>query len=184
MRGLGANEFIGLNLLQFAFELSDQRCLTTSLLHHHTKSTVFFMDGWEIIIQKHASLVGNVELWGEWERGILDPERKVLFPIHKLAEAGRQQIIKSLLHSGINVHELDEDNWTPADIAARYHHKELEELLRKDYPGRDLTMHKYHHPSTFINVYDGPELMASPTEEPSLSSVLGFWFLCCTMICY
>ncbi|PNP74481.1 hypothetical protein FNYG_12104 [Fusarium nygamai] len=172
MRGLGVTEFIGLNLLKFAFELSDQRCLTTLLLHHHTKSTVFFMDGWESIIQKHASLVSNVELWDEWERGILDPKRKVLFPIHKLAEAGRQEMIKSLLHSGINVHELDEDNRTPTDIAARYHHKELEELLRKDYPHRDLTMHKYRHPSTFINVYHGPELTASPTEEPSLSFVL------------
>ncbi|KAF5624086.1 serine threonine phosphatase 6 regulatory ankyrin repeat subunit A [Fusarium tjaetaba] len=154
IRGLGATKFIGLNLLQFAFELSDQRCLTTLLLHHHTKSTVFFMEGWESIIQKHASLVGNVELWDEWER------------------AGRQEMIKSLLHSGINVHELDEDNWPPAGIAARYHHKELEEFLRKDYPDRDLAMHKYRHPSTFINVYDGPELTASPAKEPSLSFVL------------
>ncbi|KAG5809910.1 hypothetical protein H9Q74_005626 [Fusarium xylarioides] len=110
MRGLGATECVGLNLLEYAFERSDERCLTTLLLHHHTKSTVFFMDGWETIIQKHASLVDNVELWGEWERGILDPKRKVLFPIHKLAEASQQDTIKSLLHSSINVHELDEDN--------------------------------------------------------------------------
>ncbi|KAF5574566.1 serine threonine phosphatase 6 regulatory ankyrin repeat subunit A [Fusarium pseudoanthophilum] len=123
-------------------------------------------------VVKHASLVCNVELWDEWERGILGPKRKVLVPIHKLAEAGRQEMIKSLLHSGINVHELDEDNWTPADIAARYHHKELEELLRKDYPDRDPTMHKYRHPSTFINVYHGSELTTSPTKEPSLSFVL------------
>ncbi|KAG5779917.1 hypothetical protein H9Q73_006445 [Fusarium xylarioides] len=173
MRGLGATECVGLNLLEYAFERSDERCLTTLLLHHHTKSTVFFMDGWETIIQKHASLVDNVELWGEWERGILDPKRKVLFPIHKLAEAGRQDTIESLLHSGINVHELDEDNWTPADVAARYHHKELEELLGKSDPDRDLAIHKYCQPSTFINVYQGPGLTTSPTKEPSLSFVLG-----------
>ncbi|KAF4475773.1 Serine threonine- phosphatase 6 regulatory ankyrin repeat subunit A [Fusarium agapanthi] len=142
MRGLGATECDGLNLLEFAVEKSDQRCLTTLLLHCHSKAIVFFMGGWETIIPKHASLVGNVELWDEWERGILDLTRKVLRPIHKLAEAGPQEIIESLLHSGMNVHELDEDNWTPADIAARYHHKELDELLRKDDPDRDLAIHK------------------------------------------
>ncbi|RBA22313.1 hypothetical protein FPRO05_00660 [Fusarium proliferatum] len=172
-RGLGATDCDGLNLLEFAFERSDQRCLTTLLLHHHTKSAVFFMDGWEIIIQKHASLVNNLELWHEWERSILDPKRKVLFPIHKLAEAGRQEAIESLLHSGMNVHELDGDNWTPADVAAGYHHKELEELLRKDDPNRKLAMHKYCQPSTFINVYQGPEITTSSTKEPSLSFVLG-----------
>ncbi|CVL09843.1 uncharacterized protein FPRN_13401 [Fusarium proliferatum] len=172
-RGLGATDCDGLNLLEFAFERSDQRCLTTLLLHHHTKSAVFFMDGWEIIIQKHASLVNNLELWHEWERSILDPKRKVLFPIHKLAEAGRQEAIESLLHIGMNVHELDGDNWTPADVAAGYHHKELEELLRKDDPNRKLAMHKYCQPSTFINVYQGPEITTSSTKEPSLSFVLG-----------
>ncbi|KAF5569527.1 serine threonine phosphatase 6 regulatory ankyrin repeat subunit A [Fusarium phyllophilum] len=177
MHELGATECDGLNLLEYAFERSDERsderCLTTLLLHHHSKSTVFFMDGWETIIQKHASLVDNVKLWGEWERGILDPKRKVLFPIHKLAEAGRQDTIELFLHSGMNVHELDEDNWTPADIAARYHHKELEELLGKGDPDRDLAIHKYYQPSTIINIYQGPGLTTSPTKEPSLSFILG-----------
>jgi ankyrin repeat protein len=184
--GLGATKCDDLNLLEFAFERSDQRCLTTLLLHHHTKSTVFFMGGWERIVQKHASLVGNLELWDEWERAILDPKHKVRFPIHKLAEAGRQERIESLRRSGMNVHELDEDNWTPADTAARYHHKELEELLRKDNPARDLAIHKYSEPSTFINVYEGPELttLLCDAEEPFLSFVLGWWFLYCAMAWY
>ncbi|SCO90430.1 uncharacterized protein FRV6_14558 [Fusarium oxysporum] len=174
MRGLGAAKCDGLNVLEFAFELSHSSCLTTLLLHHHTKPTVFFMSGWERIVQKHASLVDSVELWEEWERAVLDPKHKLRFPIHKLAEAGRQERIEALRHSGMNVHELDEDNWTPADVAARFHHKELEELLRKDNSTRDLTTHKYCEPSTFINVYEGPELTTSPchTERPSLSFIL------------
>ncbi|EWZ81514.1 hypothetical protein FOWG_14519 [Fusarium oxysporum f. sp. lycopersici MN25] len=174
MRGLGAAKCDGLNLLEFAFELPYPSCLTTLLLHHHTKPTVFFMSGWERIVQKHASVVDSVELWEEWERAVLDSKHKLRFPIHKLAEAGRQERIEALRHSGVNVHELDEDNWTPADVAARFHHKELEELLRKDNSTRDLTTHKYREPSTFINVYEGPELMASPchAERPSLSFIL------------
>ncbi|RKK71337.1 hypothetical protein BFJ69_g11092 [Fusarium oxysporum] len=174
MRGLGAAKCDGLNLLEFAFEQSHPRCLTTLLLHHHTKSTVFFMSGWERIVQKHASLVDSVELWEEWERAVLDPKHKLRFPIHRLAEAGRQERIEALRHSGVNVHELDEDNWTPADVAARYRHKELEELLRKDDSTRDLTTHKYCEPSTFINVYEGPELTTSPchAERPSFSFIL------------
>ncbi|EMT71020.1 Serine/threonine-protein phosphatase 6 regulatory ankyrin repeat subunit A [Fusarium odoratissimum] len=174
MRGLGAAKCDGLNLLEFAFEQSHPRCLTTLLLHHHTKSTVFFMSGWERIVQKHASLVDSVELWEEWERAILNPKHKLRFPIHRLAEAGRQERIEALRHSGMNVHELDEDNWTPADVAARYRHKELEELLRKDISTRDLTTHKYCEPSTFINVYEGPELTTSPchAERPSFSFIL------------
>ncbi|KAK2931230.1 SPRY domain [Fusarium oxysporum f. sp. vasinfectum] len=174
MRGLGAAKCDGLNLLEFAFEQSHPKCLTTLLLHHHTKSTVFFMSGWERIVQKHASLVDSVELWEEWERAVLDPKHKLRFPIHRLAEAGRQERIEALRHSGMNVHELDEDNWTPADVAARYRHKELEELLRKDDSTRDLTTHKYCEPSTFINVYEGPELTTSPchAERPSFSFIL------------
>ncbi|KAH7154391.1 ankyrin repeat-containing domain protein [Fusarium sp. MPI-SDFR-AT-0072] len=167
--GLGAAKCDGLNLLEFAFKLSDPRCLTTLLLHHHTKSTVFFMTGWERIVQKHASLVDSVELWEEWERAILDPKHKVRYPIHKLAEAGRKERIESLRRSGMNVHELDEDNWTPADVAARYHRKELEELLRKDDP-----VHKYCELSTFINVYEGPQLSTSTRylQEPPPSFIL------------
>ncbi|KAF5624572.1 serine threonine phosphatase 6 regulatory ankyrin repeat subunit A [Fusarium sp. NRRL 52700] len=170
MRGLGATECDGLNLLEFAFERSDQTCLTTLLLHRHSKSTVFFMGGCKTIIPKHANLDGNVKPWDEWERGILDPKRKVLCPIHKLAEAGRQERTESLLHHGMNVHERDEGSRTPADNAARYHHKELKDLRRKDNPDRDLTIHKYSQLCTFINVYHGPEHVNVPPTAEGMGS--------------
>ncbi|KAF5605623.1 serine threonine phosphatase 6 regulatory ankyrin repeat subunit A [Fusarium pseudocircinatum] len=181
VRGLGATKCDDLNLLEFAFEKSDQKCLTALLLHHHTKSVVFFTAGWERIVQKHASLVDNVELWEEWERAILDPKHKVRYLIHKLAEAGRKEKIESLRQSGMNVHELDEDNWTPADIAARYHHKELEQFLRKDDP-----VHRCRRPSTFINVYEGPKLSISPYEsqESPRSFILGRLFLYAVFVYY
>ncbi|KAF9772111.1 hypothetical protein IL306_010228 [Fusarium sp. DS 682] len=156
----------GFSLLEYALENADEDCLRELLFHHHTKSAMLSLSGWERIVQKYASMINELKIWDEWDDAITDEANSVQFPVHKLAAAGRIEKIESLRDSGSILNGLDEDNWTPADVARRYHHKELERILLEVNPNkRDLSITPYREPSDFINLSEESKLTSPPCSN-------------------
>ncbi|MAD25531.1 MAG: hypothetical protein CMO44_15325, partial [Verrucomicrobiales bacterium] len=49
--------------------------------------------------------------------------------IHDAAESGDLSIVQTLINTGIDVNQKNEDGWTPLHIAASKNHREIVELL-------------------------------------------------------
>ncbi|KAF4999887.1 hypothetical protein FGRMN_2125 [Fusarium graminum] len=143
---LGTIDRFGRNIAQFALERVGKACLTVLLLHEKTGSATFSNCGWERVFQSRPNLVEDEAVLGAFER---------------LAQLGRYDKIKSLLANDKNSLGLDEDGWTPADVAGRYGYKDLEGLIRPHEPARDMDVIPYCEPSTFISLFKGPEIKTS-----------------------
>ncbi|RGP78251.1 serine threonine- phosphatase 6 regulatory ankyrin repeat subunit a [Fusarium longipes] len=146
------------NFAEFALSRYKE-CLTVLLLHEKTRLAIFSTTGWEQIFRKYSG--SDVIVWDAIERAICEDKNAVKFPVHSLAQLGRSDKIQSLRVSGKNVCELDQDGWTPADIAGRYGHKNLEAFLRPHEPTRDIDTSPYREPSTFISLFDRPKIVQS-----------------------
>ncbi|KAF4954261.1 hypothetical protein FGADI_5386 [Fusarium gaditjirri] len=145
------------NLLEFAYEESDEGCIKALLLHPEARSSKLLTSAWKRIIQQHS----HSKEMAEWEDAILDPKNKVPYPFHELAELGRLQRFQSLLQNNKIRHEFDDDHWTPGDVARKYGHNDLEAFLCQHEPTRDFRVDPYAEPSIFISLFEGPELESS-----------------------
>ncbi|RSL87189.1 hypothetical protein CEP51_002361 [Fusarium floridanum] len=76
--------------------------------------------------------------------------------LHFLAQVGDTSTLEQLLEAGANVSHLDKDNWMPSDIADRYGHRALGDLLREHLAkggAEPLEEPSYRVPTTFWDVY-------------------------------
>ncbi|KAF0640929.1 hypothetical protein FPSE5266_00694 [Fusarium pseudograminearum] len=163
------------NILEFACDEFDEGCIKTLLLHPEAKSPKFLTSAWKRIVKKQSDIESMAGLVCEWEDMILNPENNVPFPLHELAEVGRLERFQSRLQNDKRRYEFDDNGWTPADVASRYGHNALAALLCKDKPSRDLSEDPYAEPSTFVNLFRGPELESSkcPSHDQCFHEVLG-----------
>lgn len=162
------------NILEFACDNSDDGCIKTLLLHPEAKSPKFLTSAWKRIVKKRSDIESVAGLVCEWEDMILNPENNVPFPLHELAEVGRLERFQSRLQNDKRRYEFDDNGWTPADVASRYGHNALAALLCKDKPSRDLSEDPYAEPSTFVNLFRGPELESSkcPSHDQCFHEIL------------
>ncbi|KAF5228499.1 hypothetical protein FAUST_11046 [Fusarium austroamericanum] len=149
------------DLLEFACRESDEDCIKMLLLHPETKSSKFLTSAWKRAIQQPSRKEEMDWFVHEWEGAILEPQNNVPFPLHELAEVGRLERLQSLLQDDERRYEFDDNGWTPADVASRYGHNELAASLRQNNPPRDNNVNPYAEPSTFVNLFRGPELESS-----------------------
>ncbi|CAG2009707.1 unnamed protein product [Fusarium graminearum] len=149
------------DLIEFACRESDRHCIETLLLHPEAKSSKFLTSAWKRAVQQPSRIADMTWFVHEWEVAILEPQNNVPFPLHELAEVGRLETFHSLLQDEKLHHQFDDNGWTPADVASRYRHNDLAEFLRKNEPPRDVKVDPYAEPSTFVNLFRGPELETS-----------------------
>ncbi|CAG1975297.1 unnamed protein product [Fusarium graminearum] len=149
------------DLIEFACRESDRHCIETLLLHPEAKSSKFLTSAWKRAVQQPSRIADMTWFVHEWEVAILEPQNNVPFPLHELAEVGRLETFHSLLQDEKLHHQFDDNGWTPVDVASKYRHNDLAEFLRKNEPPRDVKVDPYAEPSTFVNLFRGPELETS-----------------------
>ncbi|XEV01294.1 hypothetical protein FSHL1_006581 [Fusarium sambucinum] len=147
--------------LEFACQRSNEDCVRSLLVHPEATTPMFLTSVWKRAVQQPSRIESMPWFVHEWEDAILDPLNNVPFPLHELAEVGRFERCQSLLQTNQLHHELDDNGWTPADVASRYGHHELAVFLRQDEPERNLSEDHYVKPSTFINLFKGSDLVSS-----------------------
>ncbi|KAI1503601.1 hypothetical protein F5X99DRAFT_406916 [Biscogniauxia marginata] len=139
--------------LQFAIKNSNDACLKVLLLK--AGSDRFSDPELDGLIRWLSSSKVEKVVWDALGKRLLHSKqaRETRLSLHRLAEAGQEDILFLLLDNSdvYDLNELDEDGWTPADVAGKHGHPELEEKLEKHpkFRIRDANTKPYPQPSTF-----------------------------------
>ncbi|KAF4336100.1 serine threonine phosphatase 6 regulatory ankyrin repeat subunit A [Fusarium beomiforme] len=163
--GLRISNISRLDPVRYAIEQSSRYCLMELLRHPNAGPAILSASDWETIPKEEEDPIDQARIWEEWENAVLDSNRGVKLPYHKLAEAGRHTKLQSLCTQGLKVHERDPDGWTPADIAGRHGYKTLEEFLRRHQIESGLRDQPYRFPSKLVNLFRGPEFVRRPCNQ-------------------
>ncbi|KIL85875.1 serine threonine-protein phosphatase 6 regulatory ankyrin repeat subunit a [Fusarium avenaceum] len=166
---LGIADDNGLTPIDFAIRKSNESCLLQLLKHNNVGLQRFSSSQLEEIMDKYRENESWAMAWHEWLMRVKAGEH-ISFPVHSLAKIGRRKEVEELLQFHMDASELDEDKWTPADVAQWYDHVDLMHYLRdKEFKG-DFIRHAYRWPSTFFDLYENStlETMTCPNTNPSL----------------
>jgi ankyrin repeat protein len=164
---LGIAEKTGLTPIDFAIRKSNESCLLQLLKHHNVGPQRFSSSQLEEIIDKHRDTESHTIAWHEW---VIRAKagKDISFPIHSLAKTGLRREIEELLQFSMNSFELDEDRWTPSDVAQWCGHVDLMHYLRDKEPKGDSIRPLCRWPSSFFDLYENS--MVETTACPSTNS--------------
>jgi ankyrin repeat protein len=164
---LGIADDHGLTPIDFAIRKSNEGCLRPLLEHPNVGPERFSSSQLEEIMDKYRHTKSRTMAWHEWVTRA-EAGRDISFPFHGLAKAGLRKEVEELLQFYMNAFELDEDKWTPADVAQWCGHVDLMHYLRDRESKGDFIRPPYRWPSTFFDLYDNSTL--ETTTCPSLNS--------------
>lgn len=164
---LGKSDDSGLTPIDFAIRKSNEICLLQLLKHHNVGPQRFSSSQLEEIIDKHRGTESQAIASHEWVTRVKVGE-DISFPVHSLAKIGQRKEVEELLQFHINSFELDEDRWTPADVAQWYGHVDLMHYLKDKEPKGGFLQPPHRWPTTFFDLYKNSTLIT--TICPSLKS--------------
>jgi ankyrin repeat protein len=156
--------------IEFAVRYSNETCLRHLLKHQNIGPERFSSSQLEDIMDKHRETESQTLASHEWVMRV-KAGKDISLPFHKLAKAGLGRGVEELLQSNMNAFELDEDSWTPADVAQWCGHVDLMHCLRDKESKADFIRPPYRWPSTFFDLYENSTL--ETTTYPSLNSSPG-----------
>lgn len=121
----------GRNPLQYALQVSSDKCVTELLLHTRTQLAEQ-VDGIRMLcdLNKIGLAVTILRFFSENSRfeerlkGLSD-----IWPLHLLARQGDADTIRAFVGAGIDASATDGDGWTALDVARRYGHDHLQTNL-------------------------------------------------------
>jgi ankyrin repeat protein len=157
----------GLKPIEFAIRNSNEGCLRPLLEHPNVGPKRFSSSQLEDIMDKHRDTESQAMAWHEWVTRA-KAGRDISLPFHRLAKAGLRKEVEELLQSNMNAFELDEDRWSPADVAQWYGHVDLMHYLRDRESKGNFIRPPYRWPFTFFDLYENSTL--ETTTCPSLNS--------------
>ncbi|KAH6963312.1 ankyrin repeat-containing domain protein [Fusarium avenaceum] len=154
---LGKADDSGLTPIDFAIRKSKESCLLQLLKHHNVGPRRFSSSQLEEIIDKHRETESQVIARHEWVMRV-KAGKDIPFPVHNLAKTGHCLWVEDLLQFHINAFELDEDRWTPADVAQWYGHVDLMHYLKDKESKGGFLQPPHRWPSTFFDLYKNSAL--------------------------
>ncbi|KAF9769873.1 hypothetical protein IL306_012638 [Fusarium sp. DS 682] len=167
---LGVADNSGLTPIEFAVRESNESCLRQLLEHGNVGPERFSISQLEEIMDKHGETKSQTMALHEWMIRA-KAGNDISFPFHKLARAGKRKEVEDLLRSDKNAFELDEDKWTPADVAQWYGHVDIMNCLRVKESKGGFIRPLYRWPSTFVDVYKNSTLKTSTLTTTTCSSL-------------
>jgi ankyrin repeat protein len=157
----------GLSPIEYDIRHSNEGCLRPLLEHPNVGPERFSSSQLEDIMDKHRETESQTLASHEWVMRV-EAGKDISFPFHKLAKTGQRKEVEELLQFYMNAFELDEDRWTPADVAQWYGHVDLMHYLRDKESKGNFIRPPYRWPSTFFDLYENSTL--ETTTCPSLNS--------------
>ncbi|KAG5655398.1 hypothetical protein KAF25_000647 [Fusarium avenaceum] len=164
---LGIAEKSGLTPIDFAIRKSNKGCLLQLLKHHNVGPQRFSSSQLEEIMCKHRDTESHTIAWHEWAFRA-KAGKDIPFPIHSLAKVGLRREVEEFVQFPMNAFELDEDRWTPSDVAQWCGHVDLMHYLRVKESEGDFIRPPCRWPSSFSDLYENS--MVETTACPSTNS--------------